>query len=47
MPRLEDLAGRTRRPRAKPQPQSWEQQRDIARMVTVMFGGTVTERKQA
>jgi hypothetical protein len=46
MPRLEDLSRRTRaRPPAR-ESQTWEQQRDIGRMYTLMLGGAVTERKQ-
>lgn len=45
MPSLDDLTGRTR-PRRRAAPQTWEQQRDIGRMYTVMYGGTVIERKK-
>jgi hypothetical protein len=44
LPKIEDLIGRSRKAR---EPQSWEQQRDIARMYTVMLEGTVTQRQQA
>lgn len=43
LPKLEDLAGRTRtRPRRAAQ--TWQQQRDIGRMYTVLLEGTVTAR---
>lgn len=44
MPKLEDLTARTRVKRPRPAPQTWQQQRDIARMYTVMLQGTVTTR---
>jgi hypothetical protein len=42
MPKLEDLIGRVKR---APH-QSWEQMRNIARMITVLHGGTVAKHKE-
>lgn len=45
MPTLDDLTGEPRA-RSQPEPQSWQEIRDIARAYTSMLGGTVTQRTQ-